>query len=108
MPMHRWMQSAAGGTSQRLKPAVAIVRSRSRKPAPAPDTPAVLLIVVILSLPAAAILGVSAVHDPASAHPAISFSIAASHHFPMRRDHYRIEEFNTCNGGICPASCFDP
>src|SRR6478672_11844348 len=32
MPMHRWMHSAAGGTSQRLKPAVAIVRSRSRKP----------------------------------------------------------------------------
>ena len=28
--MQRWMQSAAGGTSQRLKPAVAMMRSRSR------------------------------------------------------------------------------
>ena len=32
MPMHRWMASAAGGTSQRLNPAPAIVRSRARKP----------------------------------------------------------------------------
>src|SRR5215468_1916648 len=32
MPMQRWMQSAAGGTSQRLKPAVAMMRSRSRNP----------------------------------------------------------------------------
>src|ERR1700691_2454741 len=32
MPMQRWMQSAAGGTSQRLKPALAMVRSRSRMP----------------------------------------------------------------------------
>src|SRR5690242_18850408 len=30
MPMQRWMQRAAGGTSQRLKPAVAMMRSRSR------------------------------------------------------------------------------
>src|ERR1043165_1369271 len=27
MPMHRWMASAAGGTSQRLKPGPAMVRS---------------------------------------------------------------------------------
>src|ERR1700751_2229722 len=47
MPMHRWMQSAAGGTSQRLKPAAAIVRSLSRKPVPAELMPPVLLIVVI-------------------------------------------------------------
>src|SRR5690242_7881517 len=33
MPMQRWMQSAAGGTSQRLKPGLAIMRSRSRMPA---------------------------------------------------------------------------
>src|SRR5262249_45883860 len=32
MPMHRWMHSAAGGTSQRLKPAAAMMRSRSRMP----------------------------------------------------------------------------
>src|SRR6201999_480821 len=47
MPMHRWMQSAAGGTSHRLKPAAAIVRSLSRKPPPAELMPPVLLIVVI-------------------------------------------------------------
>src|SRR5579884_4040299 len=29
-PMQRWMQSAAGGTSKRLKPGAATVRSRSR------------------------------------------------------------------------------
>src|SRR5215471_124294 len=38
MPMQRWMQSAAGGTSQRLKPACATVRSRSRIPAPGVET----------------------------------------------------------------------
>src|SRR3954453_24175852 len=44
------MQSAAGCTSQRLKPAVAIVRSLSRNPAPAPDTvPALLMVVIVVS-----------------------------------------------------------
>src|SRR5882757_5638631 len=51
------MQSAAGGTSQRLKPAVAIVRSLSRNPAPAPDAVPALLIVVIETSPAAALHG---------------------------------------------------
>jgi hypothetical protein len=32
MPMHRWIASAAGGTSQRLKPGCAIVRSRESHP----------------------------------------------------------------------------
>lgn len=32
MPMHRWMASAAGGTSQRLKPGPAMMRSLSSKP----------------------------------------------------------------------------
>jgi hypothetical protein len=32
MPMQRWIASAAGGTSQRLKPAFATIRSRSSKP----------------------------------------------------------------------------
>src|ERR1700704_5817370 len=62
------MQSAAGGTSQRLKPAVAIVRSLSRSPAPAPDlVPALLLSVVINSLlPLQPPLpGRSATYDPA-------------------------------------------
>src|ERR1044071_4621082 len=30
MPMHRWIASAAGGTSQRLNPGLAMMRSRSR------------------------------------------------------------------------------
>src|ERR1700723_157404 len=51
------MQSAAGGTSQRLKPALAIVCSRSRIPAPAPDMAPALLSVVINSSPAAALAG---------------------------------------------------
>src|SRR5687768_2832138 len=34
MPMHRWMARAAGGTSQRLKPGLAMMRSRSRRPTP--------------------------------------------------------------------------
>ena len=34
MPMQRWIASAAGGTSQRLKPACATVRLRSRNPPP--------------------------------------------------------------------------
>src|ERR1700732_5299140 len=45
------MQSAAGGTSQRLKPAFATVCSRSRIPNPAPDTVPALLIDVIRSSP---------------------------------------------------------
>src|SRR5215472_1973160 len=39
MPMQRWIASAAGGTSHRLKPACAMIRSRSSKPAPAPTWP---------------------------------------------------------------------
>jgi hypothetical protein len=54
--MHKWMQSAAGGTSQRLKPAVAIVRSLSRNPAPAPGTLPALLIVVIAIFPCSPLL----------------------------------------------------
>src|SRR3954467_10677940 len=30
MPMHRWIASAAGGTSQRVNPGLATMRSRSR------------------------------------------------------------------------------
>src|SRR4030095_5135945 len=50
------MQSAAGGTSQRLKPAVAIVRSLSRNPVPAPGTLPALLIVVIAIFPCSPLL----------------------------------------------------
>src|ERR1044071_4724486 len=31
MPMHRWIASAAGGTSQRLNPGLAMMRSRSSR-----------------------------------------------------------------------------
>src|SRR5260370_10957853 len=59
------MQSAAGGTSQRLKPALAMVCSRSRIPSRAPDTLPVLLIVVIDCLPLQPPLpGRSATYDP--------------------------------------------
>src|SRR5882672_1536959 len=65
MPMHRWMQSAAGGTSQRLKPAVAIVRSLSRNPAPAPDTvPALLIVVIVVSPCRPPLMGAPAIHNP--------------------------------------------
>src|ERR1700737_5441569 len=64
MPMHRWMQSAAGGTSQRLKPAFAIVCSRSRIPAPPPDIVPALSIVAIPSSPAAARAGHVRIYDP--------------------------------------------
>jgi hypothetical protein len=53
--MQRWMHSAAGGTSQRLKPAVAIVRSRSRmlpsKPRIVPSSS--IVAIVVSSKPAA-------------------------------------------------------
>src|SRR6266852_578069 len=51
------MQSAAGGTSQRLKPAFAIVCSRSRIPSPAPDIVPALSIVAIHASPTAAHAG---------------------------------------------------
>src|SRR5476649_151963 len=34
MPMQRWMAKAAGGTSQRLNPGCAMIRSRSSSPVP--------------------------------------------------------------------------
>src|ERR1700737_5477306 len=64
MPMHRWMQSAAGGTSQRLKPAFAIVCSRSRIPAPPPDIVPALSMVAIPSSPTAAHAGHVCIYDP--------------------------------------------
>src|SRR5271169_5631575 len=51
MPMHKWMQSAAGGTSQRLNPALAIVRWRSRSPPAVPiRLPACSIVVTLSSL----------------------------------------------------------
>src|SRR6266852_3185985 len=64
MPIHRWMHSAAGGTSQRLKPAIAIVRSLSRIPPPPPGmVPALLIVVIEFSLQPP-VPGMSAVYDP--------------------------------------------
>src|SRR5258708_29823520 len=102
MPMHRWIQSAAGGTIQRLKPAVAIVRSLSRNPAPVPDM--VPLIVVIEPSLQQPLLGVSAAYDPVpSLSPQAAPHIAAPHHF---RDApgiaKRIREPNPWRNGICP------
>src|SRR5689334_20032900 len=45
------MQSAAGGTSQRLNPALAMIRSRSRSPSPVPASPLVPATVVICVSP---------------------------------------------------------
>jgi hypothetical protein len=47
IPMQRWMQSAAGGTSQRLNPALAMMRSRSSSPAMGANPPPTCAIVVI-------------------------------------------------------------
>src|SRR5665647_2435587 len=45
MPMHKWMQSAAGGTSQRLKPGLATIRSLESSAGPASPTLALLTMV---------------------------------------------------------------
>src|SRR5262245_28903570 len=49
MPMHRWMQSAAGGTIQRLKPGLAMMRSRSSNPIPETGKSSVVSKVAIAS-----------------------------------------------------------
>ena len=49
--MQRWMQSAAGGTSQRLNPAAAMMRSRSRMPIELPVPENVWPIAVMFFLP---------------------------------------------------------
>ena len=49
MPMQRWMHSAAGGTSQRLKPGLAMIRSRERSAGEA--SPAVALAAVMTRSP---------------------------------------------------------
>src|SRR3979409_2709975 len=58
------MQSAAGGTSHRLKPAFAIVCSRSRIPSLAPDITPALLTVVIASSLQPPVPGMSVDHHP--------------------------------------------
>src|SRR5262245_27722604 len=51
MPMQRWMHRAAGGTSQRLKPGLATMRSRSRIPTLLTGISAVVPIAAIASSP---------------------------------------------------------
>ena len=54
MPMQRWMHNAAGGTSQRLKPSEAIVRSLARSPVDAPADGLTLMSSVPLMVPSGA------------------------------------------------------
>jgi hypothetical protein len=80
------MQSAAGGTSQRLKPAVAIVRSLSSNPAPAPDIVPALLIDVIQPSLQPPLPDLSAVYDPVAPCAAAGSPLLAAHNkFRMRR-----------------------
>src|ERR1700692_2905349 len=69
MPMQRWMQSAAGGTSQRLTPAFSIVCSRSRIPPPAPSIVPALSTVAIHPSLAAARAGHVCTYDPLPSTP---------------------------------------
>jgi hypothetical protein len=80
------MQSAAGGTSQRLKPAVAIVRSLSRNPVPAPGILPALLIVVIAIFPCGPLLNWAFfdVFDPVVFSHAVEQPILLSHAIPER------------------------
>ena len=65
--MQRWMQSAAGGTNQRLNPAFATVCSRSKIPCPPPDIVPALSSVAICLSPTAA-------HAEHVCHPTIPLS----------------------------------
>src|SRR5882724_5338577 len=82
------MQSAAGGTSQRLKPALAIVCSLSRIPAPAPGTvPALLIVVIVISPCSRPLWALLPSTIPLSSAPQrISSHIAAPHNSRMRQD----------------------
>src|SRR5580692_751999 len=83
MPMHRWMQSAAGGTSHLLKPAFATVCSRSKIPNSAPgiDLPALSTVAIRPSLQPPA-PGVPAVYEPNS--PKVSHDAATAAHTNTR------------------------
>src|SRR4051794_9581403 len=86
MPMQRWMHSAAGGTSQRLKPAVAMVRSRSRKPAPAPESVPALSIEAIHSSPKATLLSGPPLRSRSSAVAAQPVSLLLRTMIDARQD----------------------
>src|ERR1700710_1202549 len=88
MPLHRWMHSAAGGTSQRLKPAVAIVCSLSRIPNPPPVIVPAPAYVLILSSPAAALSRQVCLYDP----------VILSQSLPLRATLIAAGTTSTCAG----------
>ena len=49
MPMHKWMANAAGGTSQRLKPGFAMMRSLDRNAGCEARLPAAVLVLIGVS-----------------------------------------------------------
>jgi hypothetical protein len=49
MPMHRWIANAAGGTSQRLKPGLAIMRSLDKNAGCAGEPPNAVLVLIVVS-----------------------------------------------------------
>src|SRR5471032_2336434 len=51
MPMQRWMARAAGGTSQRLKPGLAMMRSLERNAGWSALRPSAVMLVLILYPP---------------------------------------------------------
>src|SRR6516162_394275 len=96
MPMQRWMQSAAGGTSQRLKPALAIVCSRSRTPSPPLIVPAVSAVAIHASLQPPA-LGVPAAYDSVVPSDAAHTALLLCTIFALRQDQTRIRD-PSCDG----------
>src|SRR3954452_19701536 len=101
MPMQRWMHRAAGGTSQRLNPAVAMVRSRSRKPAPAPESVPALSMVDMHSSPEAALLNGLPRRSCSSACSA-AFVPAAPHNDRRAPGSSRASDVKTPNLGAMP------
>ncbi|MNH23524.1 hypothetical protein D3C79_834240 [compost metagenome] len=57
MPMHRWIARAAGGTSQRLKPGRAMMRSFDRKLGALAKVPAATVLLMDLILFVGPVLG---------------------------------------------------
>src|SRR3979490_3151325 len=102
------MQSAAGGTSQRLKPAFAIVCSRSRIPIPPPDIVLAPLIVALPSSPAAALAGhvcrprlLLSIAQILGGAP--TPRIAAPHNSRVRPDHKSaLASSNPSQDAVCP------
>src|SRR5579883_189038 len=105
------MHSAAGGTSQRLKPALATVCSRSRIPAPAPDTGPAVSAVAIIASTGSRPSAVSAL----GSRPQAPFGYASAHccfaqSFETRRDQesaFRNRHTRRPIGGTHSTACRD-